>query len=65
MPSDRPQLSVIARFGKELRRTATQNRLFDTTADRTESVHNRRRDFQTARSQLLTRINGRTQKAPK
>ena len=61
MPSDRPQLSVIARFGKELRRSATQNRLFD----RTESVRNRRRDFQSARSQLLTRINGRTHKAPK
>lgn len=65
MPSYSPQLNVIERFWKKLRRRATHNRLFDTIADLKESVRNSLRYFQTVRGKLLTLINGRPKKAPK
>jgi hypothetical protein len=65
MPSCSPQLNVIERFWKKLRRRATHNRLFDTITDMKGSVRNSLRYFQTVRGKLLTLINGRTKKAPK
>src|SRR5262245_13332854 len=38
LPSYSPNLNVIERFWKKLRRRATHNRLFDTIADRKASV---------------------------
>jgi DDE superfamily endonuclease len=63
MPSYSPQLNVIERFWKKLRRRATHNRLFDTIADLKSSVRNSLRYFQTVRSKLLTLINGRPRKS--
>jgi len=65
MPSYSPQLNVIERFWKKLRRRATHNRLFDAIADLKESVRNSLRYFQTVRGKLLTLINGRPRKSPK
>ena len=62
MPSYSPQLNVIERFWKKLRRRATHNRLFDAIADLKESVRNSLRYFQTVRGRLLTLINGRPRK---
>jgi hypothetical protein len=62
MPSYSPQLNVIERFWKKLRRRATHNRLFDAIADLKGSVRNSLRYFQTVRGRLLTMINGRTRK---
>ena len=63
LPSYSPQLNVIERFWKKLRRRATHNRLFDAIADLKESVRNSLRYFQTARARLLTLINGRPTKS--
>lgn len=63
MPSYSPQLNVIERFWKKLRRRATHNRLFDAIADLKSSVRNSLRYFQTVRSKLLTLIHGRPKKA--
>jgi transposase len=65
MPSYSPQLNVIKRFWKRLRRRATHDRLFDEIADLKSSVRirNSLRYFQTVRSKLLTLINGRPKKA--
>jgi hypothetical protein len=65
MPSYSPQLNVIERFWKRLRRRATHNRLFDTITDMKGSVRNGLRYFQTVRGKLLTLINGRKKKAAK
>ena len=65
MPSYSPQLNVIERFWKMLRRRATHNRLFDAIADLKASVRNSLRYFQTVRSRLLTLIHGRPQKVKK
>lgn len=65
MPSYSPQLNVIERFWKKLRRRATHNRLFDAIADLKESVRNSLRYFQTVRQRLLTLINGRPKKSSK
>ena len=65
MPSYSPQLNVIERFWKKLRRRATHNRLFDEIADLKESVRNSLRYFQTVRGKLLTLINGRPKKSSK
>jgi hypothetical protein len=65
LPSYSPQLNVIERFWKKLRRRATHNRLFDAIADLKESVRNNLRYFQTIRGKLLTLINGRPKKSPK
>jgi hypothetical protein len=62
MPSYSPQLNVIERFWKKLRRRATHNRMFDSIADLKESVRNSLRYFQTVRGRLLTLINGRPKK---
>lgn len=62
MPSYSPQLNVIERFWKKLRRRATHNRLFDEIADLKSSVRNSLRYFQAVKSRLLTLINGRTKK---
>jgi hypothetical protein len=56
MPSYSPQLTVIERFGKTLRRWATHNRLFDTIADLKASVRSNLRYLSTVRSRLLTLI---------
>jgi DDE superfamily endonuclease len=63
MPSYSPQLNVIERFWKVLRRRATHNRLFDAIADLKASVRNNLRYFQTVRNRLLTLIHGRPKKA--
>lgn len=65
MPSYSPQLNVIERFWKKLRRRATHNRLFDAIADLKESVRNNLRYFQTVRKRLLTLINSRPKKSKK
>ena len=63
MPTYSPQLNVIERFWKKLRRRATHNRLFDEIADLKASVRNSLRYFQTVRTRLLTLINGRPKKS--
>lgn len=63
MPSYSPQLNVIERFWKKLRRRATHNRLFDTIADLKESVRSSLRYLQSVRGRLLTLINGRPKKS--
>jgi hypothetical protein len=65
MPSYSPQLNMIERFWKKLRRRATHNRLFDAIADLKESVRNSLRYFQTVRHRLLTLINGRSKRSAK
>jgi len=65
MPSYSPQLNVIERFWKKLRRRASHNRLFDQIADLKSSVRNSLRYFQTVRHRPLTLINGRPGKSPK
>ncbi len=52
LPSYSPQLNVIERFWKLLRRRATHNRLFDTLADLRRSIRNSLRYFQTVRSRI-------------
>lgn len=65
LPSYSPNLNVIERFWKKLRRRATHNRLFDTIADLKESVRASLCYFQTVREKVLTLINGRTKKSAK
>jgi transposase len=59
LPSYSPDLNVIERFWKKLRRRATHNRLFDTIADLKASVRASLGYFQTVRAKVLTLINGR------
>jgi transposase len=56
LPSYSPQLNVIERFWKVLRRRATHNRLFDTLADLKRSIRNSLRYFQTVRSRIRSLI---------
>jgi transposase len=56
LPSYSPQLNVIERFWKVLRRRATHNRLFDTLADLKRSIRASLRYFQTVRQRLRTLI---------
>lgn len=63
LPSYSPNLNVIERFWKKLRRRATHNRLFDTIQDLKASVRNSLRYFQTVRSRLLSLIYGRPKKS--
>jgi len=65
LPSYSPNLNVIERFWKKLRRRATHNRLFDTIADLKESVRASLCYFQTMRGKVLTLIKGRSKKSPK
>lgn len=63
LPSYSPQLNVIERFWKLLRRRATHNRLFETLAELKASVRNSLRYFQTVRSRLKQLLTGRPKKA--
>ena len=56
LPSYSPQLNVIERFWKLLRRRATHNRLFDTLADLKRSIRASLCYFQTVRRRLETLI---------
>lgn len=56
LPSYSPQLNVIERFWKLLRRRATHNRLFDTIADLRRSIRNSLSYFQTVRSRIQSLI---------
>lgn len=56
LPSYSPQLNVIERFGKLLRRRATRNRLFDTLADLKRSIRASLCYFQTVRQRIRTLI---------
>jgi transposase len=56
LPSYSPQLNVIERFWKRLRRRATHNRLFDALADLKRSIRNSARYFQTVRSRIRSLI---------
>ena len=58
LPSYSPQLNVIERFWRELRRRATHNRLFDTVADLKRSVRNSLCYFQTVRTRIESMIAG-------
>jgi hypothetical protein len=56
LPSYSPQLNVIERFWKRLRRRATHNRVFDTLADLKQSIRNSLCYFQTVRGRIRTLI---------
>ena len=56
LPSYSPQLNVIERFWKLLRRRATHNRLFETLADLKRSIRASLCYFQTVRQRLRTLI---------
>jgi transposase len=56
LPSYSPQLNVIERFWKLLRRRATHNRLFDTLADLKRSLRTSLCYFQTVRQRIRTLI---------
>ena len=56
LPSYSPQLNVIERFWKLLRRRATHNRLFETLADLKRSVRASLSYFQTVRQRIQTLV---------
>jgi transposase len=56
LPSYSPQLNVIERFGKLLRRRATHNRLFDTLAELRQSIRASLSYFQTVRQRIQSLI---------
>jgi transposase len=58
LPSYSPQLNVIERFWKLLRRRATHNRLFDTLANLKRAIRASLCYFQTVRSRLQSLIAG-------
>jgi transposase len=58
LPSYSPQLNVIERFWKLLRRRATHNRLFDSMADLKRSLRASLSYFQTVRGRIRTLIAG-------
>ncbi len=58
LPSYSPQLNVIERLWKVLRRRSTHNRLFDTLKDLKHSIRNGLRYFQTVRSRIRSLIGG-------
>jgi transposase len=58
LPSYSPQLNVIERFWKLLRRRATHNRLFDSLADLKRSSRASLSYFQTVRGRIRTLIAG-------
>ena len=58
LPSYSPQLNVIERFWKLLRRRATHNRLFDDLADLKRSIRASLCYYQTVRNRLRTLIAG-------
>ena len=56
LPSDSPQLQVIERFWKVLRRRATHNRLFPTQAQLKQAVRNSLCYYQTLKPRVLSLI---------
>jgi transposase len=58
LPSYSPQLNVIERFWKLLRRRATHNRLFDSLADLKRSIRASLSYFQTMRGRVRRLISG-------
>ncbi len=58
LPSYSPQLNVIERFWKLLRRRATHNRLFDTMADLKRSIRASLCYYQTVRARIRALIAG-------
>jgi transposase len=58
LPSYSPQLNVIERFWKPLRRRATHNRLFDSLAELKRSLRASLSYFQTVRKRIRTLIAG-------
>ena len=58
LPSYSPQLNVIERLWKILRRRATHNRLFDTMADLKHSLRASLGDYQTVRNKIQRLITG-------
>ncbi|MEA2734622.1 MAG: hypothetical protein QOE14_1073 [Humisphaera sp.] len=58
LPAYSPQLNVIERLWKVLRRRATHNRLFDTLADLKRSVRAGLRYFQTVRNRVMSLLGG-------
>ena len=56
LPSYSPQLNVIERFWKLLRRRATHNRLFDELADLKKAVHDAIRYFQRATRRVISLV---------
>jgi hypothetical protein len=57
-PSYSPQLNVIERFWKLLRRRATHNRLFESLADLKRSLRASLCDYQTMRGRVRSLIDG-------
>jgi hypothetical protein len=58
LPSYSPQLNVIERFWKSLRRRATHNRLFDSMADLKRSLRASLCYYQTMRGRVRSLIDG-------
>jgi hypothetical protein len=58
LPSYSPQLDVIERFWKSLRRRATHNRLFDSLADLRRSIRASLSSYQTMRGRVRSLIAG-------
>jgi transposase len=58
LPSYSPQLNVIERFWRLLRRRATHNRLFDSLKDLRRSIRNSLRYFQTVKKRVRRLIKG-------
>jgi hypothetical protein len=58
LPSYSPQLNVIERFWKPLRRRATHNRLFDSLADLKRSLRSSLCYFQTVRGRVRSLVAG-------
>ena len=56
LPSYSPQLNILERFWKLLRRRATHNRLFDTLTDLKRSIRASLCYFQTVRRRIETLI---------
>ena len=56
LPSYSPQLNVIERFWKLLRRRATHNRLFETTADLRRSLRASLCYYQTVRGRIRSLV---------
>ena len=56
LPRYRPQLQVIERFWKVLRRRATHNRLFQTIAQLKRTLRNNLCDYQTLKHRVLSVI---------
>ena len=58
LPSSSPQLNVIERFWRLLRRRATHNRLFETMADLRRSLRASLCDYQTVRGRVRSLVAG-------